>query len=126
MLDARPAGDTACLGVRYTGIFIRFAKQVLAVNKLQGPSPQVFKGDTQALKLLLLPVGHIPDYVGLRIAAKAAEALADAIPGTRAGHHKIHLTEAGQRTVVDVNGILISQEFTDGGEAQQKLIGRLQ
>src|SRR5665213_1098168 len=65
LLDPRAARPSRDVRVRDARIFVDFAKQVLAVDQLEPPSPQRLKVEAQPLEFLLLQIGHEPDQFRL-------------------------------------------------------------
>jgi hypothetical protein len=65
LFDPCAAGDAADIRVTDSGIFVNFTEEVLAINKLESPTPEILKAQSQSLKFNLLPVGHEPNDLGV-------------------------------------------------------------
>ena len=99
--------------VHHAGVLGHFAEEVLAVDQLEGPSPQGMELQSQPFELLFLPVRDKFDDVCLVEAAEVAESLADAVqrPGSR--YNKLHLGKIANLAVIQIGHELVAQEVPD-------------
>src|SRR5579862_2313321 len=93
LLDLGPPRCCGSVRMRYAGVLVDLAEQVLAVDELELPSPQIPERQPQALELVLRPFGHGADDLGLGEAPRVREALLDAAASPWPCNDEGHLRE---------------------------------
>ena len=100
-------------------VLVDLAEEVLAVDRLEAPSPQRLELESQPLELHLLTVDHQLDYRPVGQPGLVGEHLVDSVPGSGAGRGELALGEIGNRAVVHVGRVLVRQEVADSRVADQ-------
>ena len=106
-------------------VLAHLAEQVLTVDQLQWPAPQVAKLQSLSGELLVLGLRNTADHVRLREITQRIEALGDPATGTGPWDDECHLVEIAQRAVVEVGYELVCQEVPDGVETPHGRVERM-
>src|SRR4051812_49233167 len=112
LFDAGPPTFRCGLWVHYARVLIDLAEQVLAVDRLERPSPKAAEAESQPTELLLGQLRHRVDDLVLRHAAGVAEALLNPAPCAGPRDHELGLLKARELAVVQVDGELERQEVS--------------
>ena len=120
LLDAGTIADAFEIRVLDAGILRDLAEEVLAVDELEPPAPEVTEPEAEPFELVLLTLGDHPDEVRFGQATKFREALSDTVQGTGAGDDELHLREVGDVAVVQVSHELVGEEIADGWVGTQQ------
>ena len=95
LLDAGPFRRSWGRGMRDAGVFVDFAEQVLVVDEVKLPSPQVAEFKTEPTEFGFAQFVHSEDEVGVVQPGRVGEALLD----TAAAVSYTHLTLPTKRIV---------------------------
>jgi hypothetical protein len=107
--------------VNHPRVLVDLAEQILAVDQLERPSPQLLERQAGARKLGVRELGDRPDDIGVVESSRVREALRDAIAcaGTRC--HEVHLRKIDDLAVVEVDGELKREEAAQRRVAAEDL-----
>src|SRR5450755_97525 len=103
-----------------TAVLVGLAEQALAVDGVQGPSPQAAEGQAETGELVFLVVGHPQDDLGRGVVTGTVEYLPDPAQGPWPGLGELVLAEADDAGVVQVDGGLVGHEVAHQREAVQQ------
>ena len=125
LLDPAPGPDALHLGVHDPGVLVDLAEEILAVDELERPTPEVLKPQAEPIELLLLAVSHEPDDFDLVVVAGVREAFPDTAPASGPRDDEVHLREVEHCRVVEVGHELVREERSDPRVPEQEVVRRL-
>lgn len=114
--------QTDSLRMGHSGVLVNFAEQVLAVDELKRPPPQIAKEYLAPLELLRLTVRDKANEVFVGKLSRISEALAQTAPSTGTRDDELHFGEVQGVGVVQVGDKLISEKRPDTGVAKKNFV----
>ena len=88
------------------GVLAHLAEQILTVDQLQRSTPERLELDPGGIELIVRALSDSANDVFGRQIVSVAEAFRDSIVGARTSHHEVHLREAEQVGVVEIDSEL--------------------
>src|SRR5207247_2576953 len=120
LLDARATGRSRNVRERYSCVLRNFTENILAIDQLEPPTPQRLEIDTELSEVPLLVVTHVADHVGRIQRFAAYKTLLNPIHFTRRRNDEVTFRKIGERTVVEVRRVLVSQEGPERRDRPEK------